>query len=357
LTVSYWTNRSANEPPHVEDVPGFKTVPFTPIFFRLCGREYWFNLDLIKYLMSNRQDVIIGPAGMFCKSSIISKLTEILMTIITKVRFIYRMSCHLLPGVEHHVAPTGLRKVWYRILYKNVIVTTYSQRAADIVKSQGCSVDRLFVDYNSMDSDELIAIRSCLENSKEAWISEFLQHYGIQNNGFVLFASRISPEKRLDILIEAWKQVIQQRNDVQLVVVGSGTAKMYAQQQAKNITNRVVFVEGIYNTEELAKFYYLADLVVFPGFATLSTYFAMCFNKPVISSQYGNEAEYVMHNINGYQYSYGDVNMLVEMIITLLDNPELRNKFGSESENIIRKKINMQHMLETFRNAVYSSFQ
>ena len=356
LTVSYWNNRFTDNTPHVYGELGFKTVAFQPISYRINGKYYWLNMDLVKYVFRKRPDVIIGPAGMFCVKPIFSKILESVLRLITGVRFVYRTSFGLLPGVQPNISPKGLRKLFYKILYRDVVVTTYTERAASIAIKQGCPSDRLFIDYNSMDSDELLTIREQLSKTEKKWKDKFFKKYSITDSGFVLFASRISREKRLDILIEAWKLVAKEIKNVQLVVVGSGPVKDEVMQQAQPIGKRIVFVDGIYETKELAKFYYLASMVVFPGYATLSTHFAMCFGLPVISSQYGNEAEYVHDGVNGLVYHYGDATDLAEKIVYLLLDKSLRNQFGAESDCIVREQINVNHMVKTIADAIGKSF-
>ena len=352
LTVSYWNNRFTDNTPHVYGELGFKTVDFQPISYRINGKHYWLNIDLVKYVFSKRPHVIIGPIGMFCVKAIFCKMLESALRLITGVRFVYRTSFGLLPSVRPNTSPKGLRKLFYKLLYRDVVVTTYTERAAAIALKQGCPPDRLFVDYNSMDSDELLTIRKRLANTEKKWKDDFYKKYGIINGGFVLFASRISREKRLDVLIDAWKQVAKKFNNVQLVVVGSGPGKDEAVQQALPLGERIIYVDGVYETKELAKFYYLASIVVFPGYATLSTHFAMCFGKPIISSQYGNEAEYVQDSVNGLVYSYGNEKEMAEKIEILLGDKKLRENFGIESTHKVRKQINVEHLLSTIVLAI-----
>lgn len=357
LTVSYWSKRFTDNTPHVYGGLGFKTVDFQPISYRINGKHYWLNIDLVKYVFSKRPHVIIGPIGMFCIKPIFSKMLESALRLITGVRFVYRTSFGLLPGVQPNTSPKGLRKLFYKMLYRDVVVTTYTERAASIAKSQGCPSDRLFIDYNSMDSDELLIIREQLAKTEKNWKYDFYKKYGISNAGFVLFASRISREKRLDVLIDAWEQVTKKYNNMQLVVVGSGPGKDEAVQQALPQGERIIYVDGIYEEKELAKFYYLASIVVFPGYATLSAHFAMCFNKPIVSSQYGNEAEYVKDGINGFVYDYGKVEDLAKKISALLENKYLAKCFAMQSERTVRGKINVGNMVETIRSAVLFAYR
>jgi glycosyltransferase involved in cell wall biosynthesis len=350
LTVSYWKDRDAEEPPQSERDGGFARVEFTPIRFRMFGRSVWINLDLLRYVLSRKPTVVIGRFGLFGVNSLASFLTERFCSLTVGTRFIYRVSGPLPEG--KNLLGRSFRNFSRWLIYKKAVVCTYGERAAQAVIRQGCDPKRVFVDFNSMDTDELFSIRKSLEQNGAPWKKDFLRTYGIREEGFVLFASRILPGKRLDLLIEAWKQVVARVPDVQLVVVGSGSAKGQAVKLAEGLGDRVVFHEGIYDTRELAKFYSLCSMVVFPGYATIATSFAMCFAKPMISSQHGNEVEYVRDGINGFIYEYGSVEHLAEKLTKLLQDHKLSERLGSASQRLAIEQVNIEHLVSTIRRAV-----
>lgn len=353
LTVSYWLRRAEDSPPHMDKFSGFDTISFDPIQWNYSGRNLWLNLDLFRYVLKKRPSVVIGRFNMFGINTVISFALERICKCITGTKFVYRVSRGMPKGAGRW--NRSLRSAWYKAFFCNAIVSTYGQRAAAAVISQGCSSDRVFVDYNSMDTEELLFIRRELKRSSGEWIQEFLSSYGIVQAGFVLFAGRVYPEKRIDVLVNAWKMLVLRGYNMQnrqLVIVGSGPGKEKAIELSKDLGNFVVFVEGIWDTKQLSKFYYLSDLVVFPGAGGLSINFAMCFGKPVICSQYGNEVEYIGDGINGYIYDCGNIEQLAEKIITLLRNKDLQRRFGLSSERLVREKININHMIQTIYGAV-----
>lgn len=354
LTVSFWSHRPENAPPHLENISQFSTVAFDPVKWNYFGRNIWLNLDLFRYILKQKPDVVIGRFNMFGINTIVSYFFECVCKYVTGTKFIYRVSRELPHGKG--CASRLLRRIWYKVFYRNAIITTYGQRAADAIIAQGCSDKRVFVEYNSMDTDYLLPIRAELENSLDDWQQSFLELNEIHRPGFVLFASRILPEKRLDLLIEAWKMIGAQFPDAQLVIVGTGTARLDAVEQARPLGDRVVFVPGVYDTKELAKYYLMSSVVVFPGYATLSTHFAMCFGKPIVCSQYGNEVEYVCDGVNGFIYDYGNTRQLAEKNIALLKDDSLRERFGLESECMVRERINVQHMISKIMDAVKATF-
>jgi glycosyltransferase involved in cell wall biosynthesis len=350
LAVSYWKERNAEEPPQSEADGGFGRVEFTPIRFRMFGRSVWINVDLLRYVLSRKPNVVIGRFGLFGVNSFASFLIERFCSITVGTRFIYRVSGPLPEG--RNLLGRSFRNFSRWLIYRKAVVCTYGERAAQAVIRQGCDPKRVFVDFNTMDTDELFSIRKSLEENAAPWKEDFLRTYRIREEGFVLFASRILPGKRLDLLIEAWKRVVVRVPDVQLVVVGSGSAKEQAMKLVEGLGDRVVFHEGIYDTRELAKFYSLCSMIVFPGYATIATSFAMCFAKPMVSSQYGNEVEYVRDGINGFIYQYGNVEQLAEKLVTLLKDYTLRERFGSAAERLAIDQVNAEHLVSTIGRAV-----
>ena len=352
LTVSCWKEHFPEKHLSNNEKTDFHIAVFDPPRFRLGKRLYWFNFGLVGYILRKRPDVVIGPVAMFGFNSVVSKIAEDILRLICGTGFAYRTSFGLLPGVDP-LAKTGfLRRGWYRWLYRNVMVSAYTKKAAAILKSQGCREAHIRIDYNSMDTNALFKLRRDLSKTLPEWKAGFLEKYGIAEDGYLLFVGSILPAKRLDVLIDAWKQVAAQNDRGQLVIVGSGPAKQDAVLRSRNVAGRTVFVKGIYDPKELARFYYLAGMVVFPGYATLSTHFSMCFGKAVITSPYGNEAEYISDGTNGLVCEYGNPDDPATKVVCLQKNPDLRKRYGNESEKIVKEKINADHMVETLTEVI-----
>ena len=353
LIVSYWTERLPTDPPHVHAAQDFGTVAFHPWRFRFGGKEQFFNIDLLKYVLRTRPDVVIGPDGLFGIHVVFSFVLERLCHWAVGTEFIYRTSGSTFPDAKLVVAPKGLKKLWHRIRAQYTFSLVYGERAAEQLRTLGYPEARIHVDYNAMDSELLFAIRDRLEATEREWREDFSRSLGISGKDVILFVGRIYPEKRVDLLIKAFKHIVKECSDVVLVVVGSGPGREDAIRQARHLGQRVHFVEGVYDDEELARYYTIADLVVFPGYATLSLYFALCFGKAIITSLYGNEVEYVTDGVNGLLYRYGDGQDLADKIKLLLQNPNLRRRYGEAGEQLVRDKIGVEHMVGTIVNTVY----
>lgn len=351
LTVSYWGNSFLDQTPNSFSNVTFNTVCFNPWKIKIKNKIYWFNFDLLKYIYKKHPHVILCPIGTFGIHPIFSFFIEGFCSVIFKVRFVYRTSGFFLPGRKPVKAPRGIKKLWHRIQFCNKVVTVYTERAAELVKLQGGNNVKIFVDYNSMDTDELLRIKEDLKSTEDVWKPELKDKLENNCSNYILFVGRLFEYRRVDILLNAWNIIKKQYRNWGLIIIGSGPAKLNLMTTYEN--TQVTFIEGIFDHRELAKYYLLSDIVVFPGCAGLSTHFAMCFGKPIICPQYGNEAEYVQDGINGFKYSYGNVDELADKISILITDDKLRKRFGTASEKMVKEKINVQHMVDTIREAIH----
>jgi glycosyltransferase involved in cell wall biosynthesis len=294
---------------------------------------------------------VIAGFATFGTNSLVNYCLERLCTVLAGTRFIYRVSAALPSGNGRW--GRALRQRWHALYYRRATILAYGGRAAQEIVQQGCSPDRISIDYNSMDTRQLHRLRQKYETDRDAWQREFLVEYGLERPGYVLFASRIYEAKRVDVLINAWRLVVEQLPSAHLVILGSGEKKADAVRQAADLGSSVTFVNGIYDHDLLARFYILASLVVFPGCASLSTHFAMCFGRPVVcSNRGGNELEYVLDGENGLLFNYGDSRDLAEKLLELLRNSDLRQQYGNRADSLVREKINIDHMVDVIAETI-----
>ena len=108
---------------------------------------------------------------------------------------------------------------------------------------------------------------------------------------FVLFVSSLWPYKNCDGLLQAWSSARAALGDRQLVIIGAGRDKEYAESlpalaQELGITDDVVFVGGI-PLAETVSFYRAADVFVYASFNEtfgLPILEAMACGCPVVTS-------------------------------------------------------------------------
>lgn len=127
---------------------------------------------------------------------------------------------------------------------------------------------------------------------------DFWQKWGSDGDGVrLLYVGRVSKEKDLDVLAQAYQALRQKGLPVQLSVVGHGP---YAKALAEQLPEACF--TGYLTGEELARAYASADIFVFPS--TTDTFGnviieAQAAGLPVIVSDEGGPAELVTEGVNG----------------------------------------------------------
>lgn len=221
----------------------------------------------------------------------------------------------------------------------------YASLGKKIMPTYGISSDKVFVTYNSNDTDSLVRIKGEIGTEKNI----------PQKNDFrIIHVGRLVKWKRVDLLIEAFSRIVATFPQAELVVVGGGPEMDNLKRQAKdlNIWKKVLFTGPIHDSETIASYLSSSSIYVLAGMGGLSINDAMTFGLPVICSVCdGTEHDLIIHNKNGLFFKENDVNDLTEKILSLLTDPERASRMGEESWKIIRDKINLDTVSDRYINA------
>jgi glycosyltransferase involved in cell wall biosynthesis len=141
----------------------------------------------------------------------------------------------------------------------------------------------------------------------------------------VVYAGRVSFEKRVDVLAEAAKRLPELR----FAVVGDGPALAWLRQELTG--TRTVFT-GFLEGDELAAAYASADVFAFPsdsetlGFAALE---AMAAGVAVVAARAGGIPHIVRHGDNGILVEPGDGAALAGALSGLVNDPAARGRIAA----------------------------
>jgi glycosyltransferase involved in cell wall biosynthesis len=146
-------------------------------------------------------------------------------------------------------------------------------------------------------------------------------------------AARLEPEKDIDILITAMKQVVAVHPDAVCIIAGGGSLRdvLEAQVRSAGLSNSVRLLGHRRDVIALMR---AADVFVLPSRAEpfgLVLLEAMGLACPVIATNAGGPAEIVVDGETGLLVPPRDPQVLAEKIKQLLDNPEDREALGQAS--------------------------
>jgi len=152
----------------------------------------------------------------------------------------------------------------------------------------------------------------------------------------VLFFGRFNPTKGPDKLVEAFKEILKERNDVTLVMVGPDEG---IKEKIKEMTkgyDKIIIKDPIRDKKKVAEMYQAADIYILPSYREglpLTLFEAMASELPIVASPVNGVPFEMKEPDNGYFVSYGDIKGLKDNILEILDNKEIAKKISLNNKN------------------------
>jgi glycosyltransferase involved in cell wall biosynthesis len=158
------------------------------------------------------------------------------------------------------------------------------------------------------------------------------QRHGPGDALHLLYVGRLTPEKDLPVLFEAYRRVAAARPErgIQLLLAGDGAYSPKAQAAAPDGVRFLGHLEG----EHLGQAYASADVFVFPSRTeTLGNVVleAMASGLPVIGVAEGGVLENVRDGVNGLLCEPGDAEAFARGILSLVDRPDLLRRLAGNA--------------------------
>lgn len=184
---------------------------------------------------------------------------------------------------------------WFYSQMEEVLVPSYGTRKQ--LLSKGLPEDKLkplprWVDTEAFSPDR----RNPL----------FWRSRGLHAANTLLYVGRVSPEKSLDLLADAFRELVDEGEDMALAIIGDGP---YRNEMEQRLQGYPVHFTGFLAGDELSEGFASADLFVFPsatdtfGNVVLE---AQASGLPVVVSDEGGPRELVLDGNTGMIFKAGD---------------------------------------------------
>jgi glycosyltransferase involved in cell wall biosynthesis len=137
---------------------------------------------------------------------------------------------------------------------------------------------------------------------------------GLNGSVKLLYVGRVSREKSLDLLVSAFRELVEAGADLSLAIIGDGP---YREEMVTELAGYPVHFTGYLHGEELQRAYASADLFIFPsatdtfGNVVLE---AQASGLPVIVTDAGGPRELMIDGETGAVFSAGSRTGLVEAV-------------------------------------------
>ncbi len=171
-------------------------------------------------------------------------------------------------------------------------------------------------------------------------------------------AARISPQKRLDELIEAFRLALPSLPDAVLRIAGgveSGAEECAAELKKLSIGLPIEWLGEIHG---LGDFHQAGDVFVMisdPAGCPNASLEALAAGLPVIATDIGGASEQVIDGVNGHLVPARDVPALAAAMIRLFENSPRREAMGRAARDHIRRHFTLEKMTGAYQALLWPS--
>lgn len=154
----------------------------------------------------------------------------------------------------------------------------------------------------------------------------------------ILFLGRITLQKGPDYFLEMAQKVLQIHPDARFIMAGTGdmSRKLLRSSAGLKLRNRFLFT-GFLNRKQVERILRAADIYVLPSVSEpfgISPLEAMAYGITSIISKQSGVSEVVKH---AFKIDFWDVDLWVETINHLIENPQYCTKMGIEGMREVNK--------------------
>ncbi|MFW5734625.1 MAG: glycosyltransferase family 4 protein, partial [Oceanidesulfovibrio sp.] len=167
----------------------------------------------------------------------------------------------------------------------------------------------------------------------------FFKNFSLNGSKKLLYVGRISKEKNLHVLEEAYRQVAEQYpGKLDFVVVGDGP---YREEMERNLVGTGAVFTGKLEGDDLSAAYASSDLFVFPS--TTDTFGrvvleAQASGIPVVVTDQGGPQENLLPGQTGLVVAGNDPGALKDAIVSLVSDPSRLKAMGKSARDYMETR-------------------
>lgn len=242
----------------------------------------------------------------------------------------------------------------YRLLLARQVeaCACYTKGVKELLRPH-VAAEKLFVAQNTLDTRQLLALHSKLQNEGKRAVRARL---GLPvNEPIFVFTGQLIRRKGTRELLRLF-QGFRDQQPATLLIIGDGPERMEMEQVvcANRISN-VRFLGSIADFEVSAPYLFASDIMVVPGYVGLVVNHAFALGLPIVTQEapgdipfHGPEVESIVDGYNGV-IAPREEGALLHAIQHVLDNKEA---FSSNAASYVREHLTMKRMVDGLEAAV-----
>ncbi len=166
----------------------------------------------------------------------------------------------------------------------------------------------------------------------------------------VICIARLSYQKGIDVLLQAWHLVHEQAPQAQLIIVGDGPIRDQLQSMARalDIANSVEFA-GVQS--DVVVHFHRSNLSVLPsrweGMPNVVLE-AMACGLPCVVTRVSGSEDLIQHGVNGLLVESEDYQGMAQALLTLLRDFALAQEYGNVARATIEQHYSLEHVIDIY---------
>lgn len=167
----------------------------------------------------------------------------------------------------------------------------------------------------------------------------------------IICIARLSPVKRIDVLLDALALLVKIEKDWACTIVGGGPleSELVKKAQSLGLGSRVRFTGHVENVRSYMEAADLAVLSSDKEGLPLSLVEAMACGLPCVVTDVGGNREVVQHGKTGLIVEAGSPKQLAEGIAYLVDHAEERRNMGRAARCSVYERFNLDRMTKEYK--------
>lgn len=247
------------------------------------------------------------------------------------------------PGSLAWRAKQWLTRGFFSLSHRTLV---YSSKGKANLAQAGVDPRRLIVCYNGIEVDQALAQEPLVQAQATTLRAQHAPGHGL----VYLYVGGLLAEKRVDLLLGAFEQVVATNPGARLWMVGDGPERLALQAlaEARFRPDQVLWFGRI--VDGVDAYFAAADVFVLPGLGGLAFNQAMLWRTPCIGGQAdGTEDDLVIDGVTGFRFEHGQLASLVSAMHRAAACQDLE-AMGGAARRVILERSNVTAMVAIFHS-------
>jgi len=228
------------------------------------------------------------------------------------------------------------------------IITVSESLEQEMLKVILFRKDKIYTITNGIDCGRYVSINSCQSMKEEIGINDSFPIIGAVGN--------VKPVKGYDTFIKAASLILKQYPKVKFLIVGSVSEHnscIYEMERLIYVYGLEKYFEFLGFRQDVHDILSLFDIYVLPSRSeglSMALLEAMLLGKPIVATSVGGNLKVLENCKTALLVPPNEPEALSESILHLLSNKAFAKFIGQNASEECRKKYNIDHMVENYKN-------